>query len=128
MCPVGIWALGVVQFGEGACKHQVFTEIVVFLFAAVAPVDVVGLQDVGPIVYPLFKCCVLCFAAHELVARSFHVDFGTKAELCCLLVGIELEDDALALAKHAKDGAVEGVWCKFVIVHVGVAHDDAITT
>jgi len=64
MCPVGVGALGFVQFGEGACKHQVFTEVVIFFLAAVAPVDVVGLQNVGPFLYPLFECCVLCFSAH----------------------------------------------------------------
>src|SRR5690606_32284242 len=62
--PVAVRALGLVEPGERAGVDELLGEAVVFLRRAVAPVDVGGLEDRGPVGHPLLQAGVAGRCAH----------------------------------------------------------------
>ena len=42
-----------------ASENKIFAKVVVFFLTTVAPIDVVGLQDLGPLGNPFFECNVI---------------------------------------------------------------------
>ena len=53
--PIRIGSLAFVKFGKCASENKIFAEIVVFFLTTVAPIHVVGLQDLGPLGNPFLE-------------------------------------------------------------------------
>ena len=64
MRPITVGTLGFVELGECAAVDQCLAQALVFIGAAVAPVDAVGLEDFGPVIDPLMKTRVVTRTAH----------------------------------------------------------------
>ena len=62
--PITVGTLGFVELGECAAVDQCLAQALVFIGAAVAPVDAVGLEDFGPVIDPLMKTRVVTRTAH----------------------------------------------------------------
>src|SRR5207237_6553665 len=60
------------------------------------------------------------------IDRQAHGDLGARAHPGGAAVGIDVEDDPLALAEGPEDRADEGVGREQVLRAVEVAHDDAL--
>ena len=62
--PIAVRSFGFIELGEGAGVHECLAEPLVFICAAVAPIDAVRRHDRGPLVDPLLKTRVATCAAH----------------------------------------------------------------
>lgn len=62
------------------------------------------------------------------VSGGAHIYFRSQAQACRTARIIEIEHDALALAQHPEQRALEGILGEFVLAQVGISHHDAVTT